>query len=376
MWDNKVSIDDTKLKSGLNKHQKAHSQFFFGNIVLVPDNWRKRPSFSDIYFCFDQKNNCIMKIIWEGVFPAVTTKFTQDDRLDLKMFEKNLEAQLQAGVNGIILGGTLGESSVLTQEEKTALLDFTIQKVAGKVPVVLNIAEGSTREAVKIAETAARAGAQGLMLLPPMRYKSDHRETVAYFKAIAKASDLQIMLYNNPVDYKTEITLDMFEELTDTKTIDAVKESTRDVTNVTRMLNRFGSRYSIMSGVDTLAADSLIMGARGWVAGLVCAFPKETVAIYKLIKAGRIKEAIAINSWFMPLLELDIHTKLVQYIKLAESEVGLGTETVRAPRLTLEGEERKKVLQTIRQALDTRPALPENIFNTSSTFVLPDGVIG
>ena len=317
-----------------------------------------------------------MKIIWEGVFPAVTTKFTHDDQLDLKMFEKNLDAQLQAGVNGIILGGTLGESSVLTQEEKTTLLDFTIQKVAGKVPVVLNIAEGSTREAIKIAETAARAGAHGLMLLPPMRYKSDHRETVTYFKTIAKATDLQIMLYNNPVDYKVEITLDMFEELTDCKTIDAVKESTRDITNVTRMLNRFGSRYSIMSGVDTLAAESLIMGANGWVAGLVCAFPRETVAIYKLIKAGRIKEAISINQWFIPLLELDIHTKLVQYIKLAEAEVGLGTETVRAPRLVLEGEERKKVLQIIRKALDARPALPENIINTSSTFVLPNGVIG
>jgi 4-hydroxy-tetrahydrodipicolinate synthase len=209
-----------------------------------------------------------------------------------------------------------------------------------------------------------------------MRYKSDHRETVTYFKTIAQATDLQIMLYNNPVDYKVEITLDMFEELTDSKNIDAVKESTRDITNVTRMLNRFGSRYSILSGVDTLAAESLVMGARGWVAGLVCAFPRETVAIYKLIKAGRIKEAVEINRWFVPLLELDIHTKLVQYIKLAEAEVGLGTETVRAPRLTLIGDERKRVLQIIKQALDNRPTLPKEIFNTNSTFVVPDGVIG
>jgi dihydrodipicolinate synthase/N-acetylneuraminate lyase len=225
--------------------------------------------------------------------------------------------------------------------------------------VVLNIAEGSTREAVKIAEAAAKAGLSGLMMLPPMRYKSDHRETVTYFKTIADATDLQIMIYNNPVDYKVEVTLDMFEELTACKNIDAVKESTRDVVNVTRMISRFGDRFSIMSGVDTLAMESLVMGAKGWVAGLVCAFPAETVAIYRLVKAGRIKEAIEINRWFMPLLELDTFAKLVQYIKLAEAEAGIGTETVRAPRLTLVGNEREEVLKVIRDGIKNRPLLPD-----------------
>ena len=300
-----------------------------------------------------------MKITWEGVFPAVTTKFSKNDTLDLDAFGKNIDVQLAAGVDGIIIGGTLGESSVLTNEEKNDLLKYTLQKVEGKVPVVLNIAEGSTREAVKIAESAARAGLSGLMMLPPMRYKSDHRETVTYFKTIADATDLQIMIYNNPVDYKVDVTLDMFEELTACKNIDAVKESTRDVVNVTRMISRCGDRFSIMSGVDTLAMESLVMGAKGWVAGLVCAFPAETVAIYRLVKAGRIKEAIEINRWFMPLLELDTFAKLVQYIKLAEAEAGIGTETVRAPRLTLVGKEREDVLKIIREGIKNRPALPD-----------------
>jgi 1-pyrroline-4-hydroxy-2-carboxylate deaminase len=300
-----------------------------------------------------------MKINWEGVFPAVTTKFLKDDQLDFRTFGSNLEAQLAAGIDGIVIGGTLGESSVLTQNEKNDLLAFTIEKVGGRVPVVLNIAEGATREAVQIAESAARSGVSGLMMLPPMRYKSDHRETVAYFKTVARATDLQIMIYNNPVDYKVEVTLDMFEELAECKNIDAVKESTRDVVNVTRMINRFGDRFSIMSGVDTLALESLIMGAKGWVAGLVCAFPRETVAIYRLFKAGRIEEAVKINRWFMPLLELDTHPKLVQYIKLAEAESGLGTETVRAPRLTLAGAEREQVLRIIREGIANRPELPD-----------------
>jgi len=300
-----------------------------------------------------------MNIIWEGVFPAVTTKFQSDYSLDFKTFEMNLNEQLNAGVDGIIIGGTLGESSVLNNNEKNELLKFTVQKVEGKVPVILNIAEGSTHEAVKIAEGAANAGLSGLMMLPPMRYKSDHRETVEYFRAIANATDLQIMIYNNPVDYKTEVTLDMFEDLTVCKNIQAVKESTRDVVNVTRMINRFGDRYNILSGVDTLAMESLLMGAKGWVAGLVCAFPRETVAIYQLVKAGRIQEALEINRWFMPLLELDTFSKLVQYIKLAEAEAGIGTETVRPPRLTLVGKEREEVLTIIREGLKNRPELPD-----------------
>jgi len=298
-----------------------------------------------------------MSFEWKGVFPALTTKFTANDELDLPLFEKNLQAQLAAGIEGVILGGTLGEASVLTTQEKETLVKFAIEKVAGKIPVIINIAEGSTKEAVKQAALAKTWGAQGLMLLPPMRYKSDHRETVTYFKTIADSTDLPVMIYNNPVDYKIEVTLDMFDELQTCKNITAIKESTRDVTNITRLINRFGTRYKILCGVDTLAMEELLLGADGLVAGLVCAFPAETVAIYKLVKAGKVAEATKIYRWFMPLLELDIHPKLVQYIKLAEKQAGIGSEYVRAPRLILEGEERERVLKIINDGIAARPVV-------------------
>lgn len=300
-----------------------------------------------------------MPIEWKGVIPALTTKFTADDKLDLPLFEKNLQFQLDAGINGIVLGGTLGEASVLTTGEKETLVKFAIDKVAGKVPVILNIAEGSTAEALNQASLAAKWGADGLMILPPMRYKSDHRETVTYFTTVAQSTGLPIMIYNNPVDYKIEVTLDMFAELANYPTIQAIKESTRDVTNVTRLINRFGDRFAILCGVDPLAMEELLLGAHGWVAGLVCAFPRETVAIYRLVKAGHIAEATAIYRWFMPLLELDIHPKLVQYIKLAEKQAGIGSEEVRGPRLTLVGEERTRILKVIDDGIATRPVLPE-----------------
>lgn len=298
-----------------------------------------------------------MSFEWKGVFPALTTKFTKDDELDLPLFEKNLQAQVAAGIHGVILGGTLGEASVLTTEEKERLVKFAIEKLNGKLPVVLNIAEGSTKVALEQAALAKAWGAAGLMLLPPMRYKADDRETVTYFKTIADSTDLPVMIYNNPVDYKIEVTLDMFDELRVCKNITAIKESTRDVTNVTRLINRFGDRYKILCGVDTLAMEELCLGADGWVAGLVCAFPKETVMIYEWVKAGKIAEATKIYRWFMPLLELDIHPKLVQYIKLAEKQAGIGSEYVRSPRLILEGAERERILKVINDGIAKRPKL-------------------
>ncbi|HEY6062716.1 MAG TPA: dihydrodipicolinate synthase family protein, partial [Chitinophagaceae bacterium] len=211
-----------------------------------------------------------MSFEWKGVFPALITPFTVKDELDLPLFEKSLAAQAEAGVDGIVLGGSLGEASTLTTAEKSELVNSGIKVTGGKIPVVMNIAEGSTDEALKQVLFAESWGVQGLMLLPPMRYKSDERETVTFFKTIAGATDLPIMLYNNPVDYKTEITLDMFDELQSCKNITAVKESTRDVSNVTRMRNRFGNRYQVLCGVDTIAMEELLLGADGWVAGLVC----------------------------------------------------------------------------------------------------------
>lgn len=287
--------------------------------------------------------------------PAVTTKFDANDQLDLEMFEVNIRAQIDAGVHGIILGGTLGEASTLTDDEKRVLVREAVRIVDGKVPVVINIAEQTTKAAIEAAQKAKEDGASGLMMLPPMRYKADDRETVVYYRAVANSTDLPIMIYNNPVDYGIEVTLDMFEELLKCSNIQAVKESTRDLSNVTRLRNRFGNRIAILSGVDTLALESLFMGADGWVAGLVCAFPKETVAIYELAKAGRAQEALEIYRWFLPLLELDINSKLVQNIKLAEVATGIGTENVRAPRLPLIGAERERVQAIIEQGLKNRP---------------------
>jgi 4-hydroxy-tetrahydrodipicolinate synthase len=294
---------------------------------------------------------------WEGVMPAVTTKFTTDGELDFEMFNKNIIAQIEAGVSGIVLGGTLGEASTLTRNEKSALIKNTVDITENKIPVLMNIAEQSTSEAITAVKKAENDGVSGLMILPPMRYKASDDETVTYFKSIAQSTSLPIMIYNNPVDYKIEVTLDMFDQLLECENIHAVKESTRDVSNVTRIINYFGDRLKIMTGVDTLALESLLMGANGWIAGLVDAFPRETVAIYKLQKAGYIKEALEIYRWFLPLLELDINSKLVQNIKLAEKYTGIGTENVRAPRLPLVGDERKQVIKIIESSLQTRPDL-------------------
>lgn len=294
---------------------------------------------------------------WNGVLPAVTTKFSQDQSLDIPTFLHGARAQMAAGARGIIIGGSLGENSTITQFEKLELLDATLEALPG-TPVLINIAEGSTAKAIELANLAEEHGASGIMVLPPMMYRPTETETVRFFTSIASHCGLPVLIYNNPVDYKVEVTLSMFEKLLKLDTIQAVKESTRDLANVTRLRNQFGERLKILTGVDTIAIEALIMGADGWVAGLVNAFPNETIAIFSLVKAGRIDEAIAIHRWFLPLLELDISPLLVQYIKLAESMTGLGTEYVREPRLPLEKEHYAETRNIIERALQNRPVLP------------------
>lgn len=300
-----------------------------------------------------------MKIAWQGVYPAVTTKFTPDGDLDVPMFLKNIEAQIEAGIDGVIIGGSLGESSTLTHEERLELLTATLEQSNGRIPVLLNVAEGATRSAIRLAQQAQEKGADGLMVLPPMMYKPTDDETTAFFKTVAMNTDLPILVYNNPVDYKIEVKIPMLEELLKLDNIQAIKESTRDISNVTRIKNAFGDRLKILCGVDTLAMEELCMGADGWVAGLVDAFPAETVAIYRLVKAGRIEEALKIYRWFLPILELDISPQLVQNIKLAEVMTGLGTEHVRPPRQVLHGAERQRVIKILEEGLAVRPELPD-----------------
>lgn len=305
------------------------------------------------------KSIIMRTVSWTGVYPAVTTKFNSEEQLDIKGFTENIEAQIDAGVSGVVLGGTLGEASTLNNEERFQLLEATLKANSNRVDVIVNIAEQTTPAAVALAIDLEARGADGLMLLPPMRYAADSGETLAYFIAVAEATALPIMIYNNPVDYKIPVTIDMFRVLQEYPSIQAIKESSRDITYLTRLKIAFGDRFKILSGVDNLALESLFMGADGWVAGLVCAFPAETVAIYKLLKAGRHEEAIHIYRWFIPLLELDVHPKLVQYIKLAEAKTGLGTEYVRGPRMMIKGEERSRVESIIEKAIASRPELPD-----------------
>ena len=296
-----------------------------------------------------------MRNDWHGVYSAITTKLTAAEEVDLAAVRADVDFQIEARVHGIVVCGSLGEASTLTADEKIDILKAAKEAARGRAPVVLTVSEDSTRAAAAIAGRAQDAGADGLMVLPAMRYVSTPRETIAHFRAMAKASDLDIMVYNNPVAYQIDITPEMFVELADEPKFVAIKESSGDVRRITDLHNAVGDRYAIFTGVDDLAMESLMLGAVGWVAGLVCAFPKETVAIYELMRAGRIAEAREVYRWFMPLLHLDVSNRFVQNIKLVEHMVRGTATTVRAPRLELQGEELARVREIVSTALAARP---------------------
>ncbi|MHC5656079.1 dihydrodipicolinate synthase family protein [Stappia sp. ICDLI1TA098] len=295
--------------------------------------------------------------MWRGIFPAVTTKFTEADTLDGVEMERCFALQVDAGVDGLIVCGSLGEAMALEPEEKLEILTLA-KSVAGKRPVIMTVCESSTRRAAKAAEAAAKAGADGLMVLPGVPYRSAPRETLGHLLTVTRAAGLPMMVYNNPVAYGVDVTLDMFEELASEPLVVAMKESTDDIRRVSEVISRFGTRFDVFTGVDNLALESLLMGATGWVAGLVVAFPKETVAIWKLVQAGRLEEARDIYRWFRPLLDLDVSTNLVQNIKRAEVHALGSNDRCRAPRLPLAGVEGKRVDDIIKAALAVRPALP------------------
>lgn len=296
-----------------------------------------------------------MSINWHGVFPAATTHFHADQSLNLPSTLQHNELMIEAGIHGIIMLGTVGENCTLAYEEKLEVLRATVEQVNGRIPVLSGVAECSTALACRFAQDAQRIGVDGLMVLPAMVYKSDPRETIAHFRAVAQASDLPIMVYNNPVAYSVDIKPEMFAELADEPTLVAIKESSENLRRITDIKNACGDRYILFCGVDDLILESIVVGAVGWVSGLVNAFPNENRLLWDLALAGNYAEALEVYRWYMPLLHLDTHLKLVQYIKLAEAECGVGTETVRAPRLPLEGEELARVRATIRQAIATRP---------------------
>ena len=296
--------------------------------------------------------------MWHGVFPAVTTKFGVDGGLDAAEMERCFDLQVQAGVHGIIVCGSLGESMMLEPEEKIEILKIA-KSVAGERPVLMTVCESSTPRAQKVAKAAAAAGADGFMVLPGVPYKSAPHETIAHIEAVASAGELPVMVYNNPVAYGVDVTLSMFDQLAKNELIVAMKESTDDIRRTTEVLTRFGTRFDVFMGVDNLALEALLVGAHGWVAGLVDAFPRETVVIYELVKQGRVAEALEIYRWFRPLLDLDVSTNLVQNIKLAEVLAIGSNDRVRAPRLPLAGAERERVEGIIKAALAVRPEMPK-----------------
>ena len=296
-----------------------------------------------------------MKVQWHGVYPAATTQFHSDQSLDLPATMKHNEVMLEAGVHGMIMLGTVGENCSLDYAEKLEVLKATVEHTAGRVPVLTGVAECTTAGACRFAADAQRLGVDGLMLLPGMVYKSDPRETMTHFRQVARAVDLPIMCYNNPVSYGVDITPAMFADLADTPNLVAIKESSENVRRITDLKNLCHDRYLIFSGVDDLVLESQLLGADGWVSGLVNAFPHENRLLWQLATAGQYEEAVKVYRWYSPLLHLDTHVKLVQYIKLAVSECGYGSETVRAPRLPLEGREREDILSIIRRGIATRP---------------------
>ncbi len=294
---------------------------------------------------------------WSGVYPAATTSFRADGSIDFDATLAHLDRLIDAGVHGLIMLGTVGENCSLEYAEKIEILRRSVDRVARRIPVLTGVAETTTALACRYAADAHRAGVDGLMVLPAMVYKSDARETMTHFRTVARATDLPIMIYNNPVSYHVDITPEQFAELADEPRFAAIKESSENVRRITDLKNVCGDRYALLCGVDDLALESVLLGAVGWVSGLVNAFPRENRLLWDLALAGRWDEALAVYRWYTPLLHLDTHVKLVQYIKLAMQEAGMGTEHVRAPRLPLVGEERERILAIIRRALATRPRI-------------------
>lgn len=299
-----------------------------------------------------------MAIAWQGVFPALMTEFGQDGGLDLEATARHIEAMLAAGCSGLVMLGTLGENTSLEAAEKRAVMEAAVATVAGRVPVISGVAEYTSALSAAYLRDIEELGADGAMILPPMVYKTDERETLAHFRQLATASSLPVMIYNNPVSYGTDVSPEMLAALADVESIVAIKESSEDPRRITDIVNACGERFTLFCGVDDLILESLAVGAVGWVAGLVNAFPAESVRLFECALAGRIEEARALYRWFMPMLHLDTHPKLVQYIKLANQMTGMGGEWVRPPRLALKGEERAAIEAIIQRGIETRPRAP------------------
>jgi 1-pyrroline-4-hydroxy-2-carboxylate deaminase len=298
-----------------------------------------------------------MTIGWKGVFPAVTTQLREDLSIDLADTQRVVDDLIRDGITGVIALGTVGENNSLDFEEKVSVLSAIVEVVAGRVPVITGVSEYDMRRAVRYAQAAEKAGADGLMVLPPMVYVPKPHEMVAHFRGVAEKTGLPIMLYNNPPAYRSVIDNDVLEALRPVKNIVAVKESAPDTRRFTDFRNAFGERYVLFAGLDDVALEGLFLGAQGWVSGLTNAFPKESVELVAAFERGDHAKALEIYRWFMPLLHLDAEHDLVQSIKLAEQVMGRGSERVLPPRYPLEGARRAEVIAMVEKAAATRPSL-------------------
>ena len=307
-----------------------------------------------------------MRPNWHGVFPALPTQLHPDLSVDLDATMRHLSQMIDAGVHGMVMLGSIGENTALSAREKRDVLRAAVETAAGRIPVLTGVAEFTTAEASRYAADAADLGADGLMVLPAMVYKADGREAVAHFRAVAGAGPLPILCYNNPKGYGVDLTPELFMQLADVETIVAIKEASGDPRRITDLVNAFGDRFILFAGLDDIVLESVMLGAVGTVFGLVCAFPAETMRMWELAQREEWEAARAIYRWFMPLLHLDDHPKLVQYMKLAVQECGMGNERTRPPRLPLVGEERQRVLRIIRTAIETRPDVGATILSGSS----------
>jgi len=299
-----------------------------------------------------------MKPHWSGVFPACLTQLKRDQSLDLAATARHFEALIRSGVKGLIVCGSLGENQTLSPDEKLAVVRCAVEAARGRVPVLSGVAESSTAAAIRYVRDVAAFGGSGVMLMPPMSYKGDVREALGYFRAVARSGGLPIMIYNNPISYGNDITPAMFAELADEPAFVALKESSGDPRRITEIHNAIPGRYALFTGVDDLIMEASILGIDGWVAGTGVAFPAENQRLWELTRAGKWDEARKFYRWFQPLMKLDTHPHFVQYIKLCAQETGLGAEWVREPRLTITGDERKRVLKIIRDGIKNRPKLP------------------
>ena len=298
---------------------------------------------------------------WQGIFPAITTKFHADERIDAEGTARHIDFQIRNGIHGLVTCGSLGEASTLTLEEKLQVAKIALDASAGRVPVLANVSETSTREALRYIEGANKLGVAGFMVMPSVIYVADAREAMQNVRTMAAVAQKPLMVYNNPVAYKVDLKPAHMLELADCEWIAAIKESSDDIRRITDLRNTVGDRYQLFLGVDDLAFEGLALGCDGLLAGVGCTFPRETVALYDLMKAGKFTEALKLYQWMTPMLHLDVSTKLVQNLKLIDVVAGVSTEHMRRPRLPLVGAEREYVETVVKKALATRPVQYQSV---------------